>query len=201
MQHVSQDDRASQSESAPEGIEVAVTSWPKRSVETSGSRATEAFEARASELLRPPEDAAAEKAATEKGKQPVGLIETLVANGICADAKGGCVAEGAEPNEDEVENQHPTQWAVRLEHEADYNEADAFNDFLKGVIQEDELRETLEYYRESRMRFGAGPSKIREIDISEARLALARCRREAKGGVAETTKKAKNHRSHPRRKG
>ena len=33
---------------------------------TSGSRATETFEARASELPRPPEDAAAEKAATEE---------------------------------------------------------------------------------------------------------------------------------------
>ena len=35
--HVSQDDRASRGESGPEGIEVAVTSWPKRSVETDGS--------------------------------------------------------------------------------------------------------------------------------------------------------------------
>ena len=32
------------------------------------------------------------------------------------------------------------------------------------------------------------PSKIREIDIVEARLAITRARRKAKGGAGETTK-------------
>ena len=36
-EQISQDDWASQGESGPEGIEVSVTSWPKRSVETDGS--------------------------------------------------------------------------------------------------------------------------------------------------------------------
>ena len=51
------------------------------------------------------------------------------------------------------------------------------------------------------MRRGAGPSKIREIDIVEARLEIARSLRKAKGGAGETTKKANIHRSHPRQKG
>ena len=57
-----QDDEGATIEAKSEGL---IQTLEK---ETSGSRATEAFEARASELPRPPEDAAAEKAATEKGK-------------------------------------------------------------------------------------------------------------------------------------
>ena len=58
---------------------------------TSGSRATETFEARASELPRSPEDEAAEKAATERASadKAEGLIKSLEANGIVADISGG----------------------------------------------------------------------------------------------------------------
>ena len=85
--------------------------------------------------------------------------------------------------------------------EADSNDAAFFDDFRKGVIQEEELREVLGSCRELRALKGLGPSNIREIDIVEARLETARSLRKAKGGDGETTKKAKNHCSHPRQKG
>ena len=54
--------------------------------------------------------------------------------------------------------------------EADVNEASCFDDFRKGGMQEEELRETLDYYAEVRVLRGLRPSKIREINIEKARL-------------------------------
>ena len=109
---------------------------------TSGSRATEAFEACAHELPRPPEDAAAEN--------------------------------------------------------IDMIEASLIEAFRKGALQEEELRKALGQCAGLRATGGLGPSNIREIDIVETRLVIAKSFRKAKGGVGETTKKARNHRPHPR---
>ena len=49
-------------------------------------------------------------------------------------------------------------------------EASFLDNFRKGEIQEEDLREALEYCGEGRELRGLGPSKIRESDIEEARL-------------------------------
>ena len=54
--------------------------------------------------------------------------------------------------------------------EANANEASFLDDFRKGEIQEEDLRDALEYYAEGRELKGFGPSKIRESDLEAARL-------------------------------
>ena len=81
-----------------------------------------------------------------------GLLTTLKGAGLEADPSGGWITE--KPIHDEV----------------DLMEASFFDDFRKGEIQEEDLREALEYCAEGRELKGLGPSKIRESDIEEARL-------------------------------
>ena len=107
--------------------------------------------------------------------------------------------DGTNPQDGEVHIQLPTEEAeevdpIRFESiddKADKIEQYFLEGFRNGAIPEEELRQTLDYFRAGRTR----PSKIREIDIVEARLEIARSLREAKGGAGETTKKAKNKRS------
>jgi len=54
--------------------------------------------------------------------------------------------------------------------EANANEACFLDDFRKGKIQEEDLRDALEYYAAGRELKGLGPSPIRESDIEAARL-------------------------------
>ena len=51
----------------------------------------------------------------------------------------------------------------------DRDEAAFLNDFRNGVIQEEELHEVLDCYKDCRVQCGTGPSKIRVIDICQAR--------------------------------
>ena len=129
--------------------------------ETLGSSSTETFEARASELPRPPEPGSSNKTSLEGRRDEPGHL------------------------------------AERFDREADEFEVCFFDDFRKGVIQEEVLRDALDYFRAGRTR----PSKIREIDIVEARLEIARSLRKAKGGAGETTKKAKHNRSRQKGRG
>ena len=161
-EHVSQDDRASHRESGPEGIEVAVTSWPKRSVETDGSSPEAAKGGWAAQDLQP--------SGNEGGQAVANWLDWNWVEGVC-------------------------------EREIDSKEARCIDNFRKGVFREEKLREALGVCATVRAVKGLGPSKIREIDIVEARLEIAKSLRKAKGGVGETTKKAKNHRPHLRQKG
>ena len=67
---------------------------------------------------------------------------------------------------------------------ADQIEQCSFEDFRKGHISEEDLRETLEYYKTLGRR--TRPSKYREIHIVEARLEIAKSLRALQGAVASS---------------
>ena len=109
-------------------------------IETSGSRATETFEARASELPRPPEDEAAE-------------------SGIQAAEGGGWEVQDAHPdkcsrnpgesNAETLEGSSiAPEGAGGLERKIDDLEAEFLDLFRQGGMQEKELREPLDRERD-----------------------------------------------------
>jgi len=126
------------------------------------------------------------------------LIKTLEASGIEATKGGGWNVKpkhttdagtkwfDISPSEGEIDSgdEKGGGWKIASEHasgadrrasseyttEADATEASFLDDFRKGEIQEEDLREALEYYAKGRELKGLGPSKIRESDIEEARL-------------------------------
>ncbi len=110
--------------------------------------------------------------------RPAGLIRTLEASGIEATKGGGWNVKpkhttdvgtkwfDISPSEGEIDS-GDEKWFNTTEASM---EASFLDDFRKGEIQEEDLREALEYCAEGKELKGLGPSKIRESDIDEARL-------------------------------
>ena len=151
------------SEIDPKGIEVAKKTAPE------------------AEVHRCPTNTDSESVREEQSEpeaRPAGLIKTLEASGIEATKGGGWNVKpkhttdagtkwfDISPSEGEIDS-GDEKWFNTTEASM---EASFLDDFRKGEIQEEDLREALEYYAEGRELKGLGPSKIRESDIEEARL-------------------------------
>ena len=156
------------SEIDPEGIEVAKKTAPE------------------AEVHRCPTNTDRTSVRVEHSKpeaRPAGLIKTLEASGIEATKGGGWNVKpkhttdagtkwfDISPSEGEIDP-GDEEWFDTTQGQnttVALMEASFFDDFRKGEIQEEDLREALEYYAEGRELKGLGPSKIRESDIEEAR--------------------------------
>ena len=145
------------SEIDPEGIEVAKKTAPE------------------AEVHRCPTNTDRASVRVEQSKpeaRPAGLIKTLEASGIEATKGGGWNVKPKHTTDAGTKwfDISPSEGEIDSGDEVALMEASFFDDFRKGEIQEEDLREALEYYAEGRELKGLGPSKIRESDIEEARL-------------------------------
>jgi len=153
-EHVSQDDKASQGESVPKGIEVAVTSWPKGSVETEtiGSLL-------AGELPRPPETL----------QRPEGSQMGQTSDISELDLEGFEVAKNIAAKSEVHRRSERVRGLIKDLEGVDFLDF-VLDKFGKGEFQDEELCEALEFCAAGRELNGLGPSKIRDNDIEEARL-------------------------------
>jgi hypothetical protein len=112
----------------------------------------------------------AEPSKVDDQPRPAGLIKTLGASGIEATKGGGWNVKPKHTTDAGTKwfDISASEGEIDSDDDTAFMEASFFDDFRKGEIQEEDLREALELLKEERELKGLGPSKIRESDIESA---------------------------------